>query len=161
MRIVSNMSPILNLAIIGQLALLRQQCGQIIIPNAVFDEFRLEQNLPGTAEISAAIKEGWISVRAPSRRDQVLLLARELDKGESEAIALALELKAELIVVDERDARRVFNSLRLNVIGVVGILAKAYKEGHLLSLENTILELKEKPGFYIDNKLTQAILKNI
>ena len=157
MPIVSNTSPILNLAIIGRLTLLRQQCGEIVIPQAVFDEFRLEQNLPGMAEISEAIQEGWISVREISRREQACLLERELDKGESEAITMALELKAELVLVDERDARRICTALGLNVIGVIGILAKAYKNGHLPSLENTILELKEKAGFYIEDKLMQAI----
>jgi uncharacterized protein len=111
MPIVTNTSPILNLAIIGRLELLRQQCGEIVIPKAVYDEFRLVQNLPGTAEISAAMQAGWITVREIRSREQACLLERELDKGESEAIALALELKAELVLIDERDARRVCTDL--------------------------------------------------
>src|SRR4030066_1116311 len=99
MPTVSNTSPILNLAIIGRLSFLRHQFGEVIIPKAVFEECRIDENLPGTEEISAAIREGWLSVKEVSKRDQVILLERELDIGESEAIALALELNAELVLI--------------------------------------------------------------
>lgn len=161
MLIVSNTSPILNLALIGKLELLEQQFGEIIIPQAVLDKFRLSEDLPGTGHISAALSEGWLSVQSLSDRHKANLLERELDKGESEAIALALELNAEVLLIDERDARRVCKSLSLTVTGVIGILTKAYKTGALTDLQQPINDLKEKAGFYINDQLLTEIKKSI
>ena len=161
MPIVSNTSPILNLAITGKLGLLKQQFGEIIIPQAVLDEFRLSEDLPGTGHISSALNEGWLSVRSLSDRHKANLLERELDKGESEAIALALELNAELLLIDERDARRVCTSLGLNVTGVIGILTKACKTGAITELQQSIDDLKEKAGFYINEQLLTKVKKSI
>lgn len=62
MPIVSNTSPILNLAIIGQLHLLRKQFGEIRIPPAVFEELRIEDDLPGSQALRDAISSGWLLV---------------------------------------------------------------------------------------------------
>ncbi len=161
MPIISNTSPILNLALIAQLELLKQQFNKVIIPQAVLDEFRLSEDLPGTGHISAALREGWLSVQSLSDRHKADLLERELDKGESEAIACALELNAELLLIDEREARRVCKSLGLNVTGVIGILIKAYKTGALADLQQPINDLKEKAGFYINDQLLTEIKKSI
>jgi|SRR3990172_2894144 len=159
MPTVSNTSPILNLAIIGRLSLLRQQFGEVIIPKAVLEECRIDENLLGTEEISAAIREGWLSVREISKKDEAVLLERELDKGESEAIALALELNADLVLIDERDARRICQSIDMKVTGVIGILARAYKDKQLPSLEDAFFQLKENAGFYIKDDLVKHILR--
>lgn len=102
MPVVSNTSPILNLAIVGQLDLLRQQFGQIQIPPAVLDELKIDEERPGSRPIQAAIAAGWIQVQPVSNQSLVQLLWQSLDGGEAEAIALALELQAEWILLDER-----------------------------------------------------------
>ncbi len=159
MRVVSNTSPILNLASIEKLSLLRDQFGEVVVPHAVLNEFRLNENLPGTGEISTALEEGWLSVQNLSTHEQAVLFERELDKGESEAIALALELKAEILLVDEREARRISKILDLKVIGVIGILIKAYMNGQLTSLDTVLYELKNVAGFYISEQLLNDILQ--
>jgi|GEM_PF-2051205 len=63
MPIVSNTSPILNLAIIGHLDLLRQQFGQIQIPPAVLDELKITEERPGAQPIQVAITADWIEVQ--------------------------------------------------------------------------------------------------
>ncbi len=93
MRIISNTSPILNLAIIGRLSLLRRQFGEILIPQAVFEELRTGEDLPGSQAMREAVRKGWIQVHPVVGRPLVQVLQRELDKGEAEAIALASELK--------------------------------------------------------------------
>jgi len=60
MPVVSNTSPILNLAIVDQLVLLRQQFGEILIPNAVLDELKVSEERPGSPVIREAISSGWI-----------------------------------------------------------------------------------------------------
>ena len=94
MLVVSNTSPILNLAIVGQLALMRQQFEQIQIPPVVLEELRITEELPGSRLVREAIAAGWIQVREVSNQSLVQVLQQTLDRGEAEAIALAMELQA-------------------------------------------------------------------
>lgn len=74
MLVVSNTSPILNLAIIGQLELIRQQFGQVQIPLAVLSELKVLEDRPGSKEILAAVEMGWIEVQEVSSQLSVQLL---------------------------------------------------------------------------------------
>ena len=103
MPVVSNTSPVLNLAIIGQLALLRDQCGEVWIPPAVLEELRVEEGLPGSQSVRKAMEAGWLQVKAVKDRALVQVLQRDLDKGEAEAIALAVQVGAECILLDEKE----------------------------------------------------------
>ena len=102
---------------------------------------------------------GWLRVEEVKGRPFVQVLQRDLDKGEAEAIALALEVNAEWILLDEREGRRVAKSLGLRVTGVVGILLRAWREGKLPSLKGAIEELREKAGFHIGAELVADILR--
>jgi predicted nucleic acid-binding protein len=99
---VSNTSPLLNLAIIGRLDLLRQQLDKVHVPPAVIAELRLDEPLPGCAAIQRAVETGWIEVHEVQDEALVQVLQRELDRGEAEAIALALQMKADRLLLDER-----------------------------------------------------------
>ena len=88
MPIVSNTSPILNLALIDELQLLRQQFGEVVIPEGVLEELRVDDDLPGTHAICKAIEEEWIQVCELNQKPLAKSLQRELDTGEAEAIAL-------------------------------------------------------------------------
>jgi uncharacterized protein len=89
MLVVSNTSPVLNLAIIGRLDLLRQQFGKVWLPVAVVDELRIEEDLPGCAAAREAVHAGWLGVQPVKDRVRVAILRRDLDQGEAEAVALA------------------------------------------------------------------------
>ncbi|HEY9825602.1 MAG TPA: DUF3368 domain-containing protein [Stenomitos sp.] len=159
MLVVSNTSPILNLAIVGQLDLLRQQFGQIQIPPAVIDELKIVEDRPGSQSIQDAVNAGWIQVQSVRNQSFVQLLRQTLDRGEAEAISLALELQAQLILLDERDGRKVAKSLDLQVTGVLGVLLRAKESGKLPSLQPTIEELTQKAGFWIAPELMAKILQ--
>ncbi len=159
MHIISNTSPILNLAVIGRLSLLRRQFGEILIPQAVFEELRTGEDLPGSQTMRKAVRKGWIQVHPVVGRPLVQVLQRELDKGEAEAIALASELKAERILLDEREGRRVAKSLKLKVTGLLGVVLRAHYDGEISSVSDIIEELREKAGFRIDAKLVADVLK--
>jgi len=157
MRVVSNTSPILNLAIIGQLELLHRQFGELWIPRAVLEELRSDENLPGSSAIQDAIKAGWIKVEKV--RDHALVHALEdnLDNGEAESIALAIQLKSDWILLDERDGRKQAKRLGVNVIGVLGILLTARRDGQLASLSKAIQELQDQAAFRINPSLLEEI----
>jgi predicted nucleic acid-binding protein len=93
MKIVSNASPLINLARIGQLDLLQQLYGQLTIPEAVWHEVVVEgAGQPGAKAVEAA---SWIQIQPVTNRELVQSLRQELDAGEAEAIALALEMKSD------------------------------------------------------------------
>ncbi|KGF73884.1 hypothetical protein DO97_05855 [Neosynechococcus sphagnicola sy1] len=159
MPTVSNTSPILNLAIVDQLALLRQQFGQIQIPPAVLDELKIDEERPGSHSIQTAITAGWIQVQPVSNQFLVQLLRQTLDGGEAEAISLALELQAEWILLDERDGRKAAKSLDLQVTGVLGVLLRAKESGDLPSLQPVLEELTQNAGFRIAPELLARVLQ--
>lgn len=158
MAVVSNTSPILNLSIIGQLELLHQQFGLVQIPLAVLSELKVQEDRPGSKEIQAALSVGWIQVQAVSSQLSVQLLQQVLDLGESEAITLATELKAERLLLNERDGRKVAKSLGLKVTGVLGILLRAKRDGELSSLPDAIDALVNTAGFRISPQLLAKVL---
>ena len=90
----------------------------------------------------------------------VKVLQRDLDEGEAEAIALALQQKAEWTLLDEREGRKVAKALGLRVTGVLGILARAWQHGQLPSLKEAIVELREEAGFRISEELYTDLLKS-
>ena len=100
MIVVSDTSAINNLAAINQLQLLHQLYGTVLIPEAVYRELT-DSNFPvaGATEVQTF---AWIQTRAVSARAIVEALSNELDIGEAEAIALAVEIKAEQVLIDER-----------------------------------------------------------
>lgn len=160
MPVVSNTSPLVNLAIIGQLSLLRDQFGEIWIPDAVLEELRIQEDLPGSQIMREALKAGWISVY-PEVKGQVLaqVLQRDLDKGEAEAIALAVQVKADWTLLDEREGRKIAKSLGLNVVGILGILLRARREGKLSSFKKAMDNLRERAGFRIGAELYDVLLR--
>lgn len=158
MRAVSNTSPLLNLAIIGHLGLLQSQFDEVLIPPGVLKELRLDDLLPGAVALREALADGWIRVSEIEDPPVVALLRRTLDLGESEAIALAIEVKPDYVLMDERDGRQVAGSLDLPVTGALGVLLRAKLEGTLPSLQQALVALEEKAGFRIGRDLVRQVL---
>lgn len=159
MPVVSNTSPLLNLAIIDHLFLLPQQFGQILIPQAVLIELKVDQALPGSSRLREAIDEGWLVPQAVSNTSLVTLLRRQLHQGESEAIALAIELSAERILLDEKEARQSARSLDLIVTGILGILLRGWHEGTVASMQVATERLQREADFRIAPALLSQILQ--
>lgn len=105
---ITDASTLIHLAGIGHLELLKEFHEKVIIPPAVWREVVTEGNdRPGSHEVRAARQSGWLEVVPPQNRALVELLKQELDEGEAETIALAVEQQAEVLFLDEADARRV------------------------------------------------------
>lgn len=105
MIVISDTSVITNLAAIGHLHLLQLLYNQVLIPTAVYQELTdIDPAVPGTLEVQTL---PWIEVRTVEdlRMVQLLQTQGQLDPGESEAITLALEMKADLLLIDERRGR--------------------------------------------------------
>ncbi len=164
MIVVSDTSPILSLALIGRLELLHDLYGTIMIPDAVRSEIvATEQS--GAQEVALA---DWIIIHpirtaphsgASVDSDVVLkLLLREVDRGEAEAIGLALQLNADVLLLDERKARHLAAYLGLGVVGLLDVLQEA-KQRHLITSVKPILDdLIARARFRVSHKLYQRTL---
>lgn len=159
MVVISNSSPLINLSIIGRLNLLERKFSEIIIPEAVWREVVVDGvGKPGTKEVEQA---GWIKVHDVKDRKLVISLKQYLDDGESEAIALALEMGAGLVLLDERDARDTADAFGLNVLGVIGILVWARKNQLIPALKDELNLLQEVARFRFSGELYRRALVEV
>jgi len=160
LKVVANASILIGLSSIGRLALLHKRFPDgVLIPPAVWKEV-VEQGgeRPGAREV---VEANWITVRDVTAREIVQLLQMELEEGEAEAIALAHEVGAEIVLLDERDARRAAKQLGLRVLGTVGILLWARRVGKLASLRQALDALQTRAKFRISRTLYERALSEV
>ena len=119
------------------------------------------RGLPGAKETEEASAEGWVTAGTPTNQSLVRSLERELDRGEAETIALALEQEHEHVLLDESDARRVADMYGLQKTGVVGILIRARSEGKIASLRADLDALRDQWGFLMDDGLVRQALRSV
>lgn len=158
MLAVSDTSPIANLALIKHLHLLPEQFSRVCIPRAVEAELADLPDQPASALVRRAREAGWLQVSPLSDTSLPALLSADLHWGESEAIALARELRADRILLDEREARQVAARLGLRVTGVLGILLRAKETGAIPAIQPLIAALRENAGFFVSDDLEQKVL---
>lgn len=149
--VVSNTSPLTNLAAIGQFDLLQRLFGQVTIAASVASELRFGNiDWPGATELRAA---AWIDVQQARERLAFDALRLDLDAGEAETIALALQMNADLVLLDERAGRLAAQFLGLTPMGVVGILLRAKQQKLLPAVRPLLDALRHRAGFFLDAAL--------
>lgn len=157
MIVVSNTSPITNLAAVGQLNLLQQLYGTIIIPQAVYQELTSAgDTIPGATEVQTF---NWIQVQQVTNRTLVNSLLNQLHQGESEAIALAIELQADWLLIDEELGRKVAANNQLKFIGILGVLIEAKQRGLIPSVKSVLDNLINQAEFWVTEALYNRILQ--
>lgn len=135
MIIIADTSPIISLLKIDRLDLLSELFGLIFIPDAVYNE--LTQNEKYRIEAELIIHSDFIKNKKISNTQAVNILQNVmlLDNGESEAIILFDELKAQLLLIDERRGREIAEKLNIPISGTIGILIKAFEKNLLTRQE--------------------------
>ncbi len=156
MVVISDTSPIANLIQINRLILLNQLFDSIIVPPSVHSEILKLEDFGFTLNIYR--EAHWITVKAPTDKDKVDQLKTEIDQGESEAIALAEELNAQLLIIDERLGTNIAKERGLNTIGLLGLLIKA-KDKSIIDAIKPILEELENVGFWMGKRLKARVLE--
>ena len=154
--VVSNSSVIIALARICRLDLLEKLFEKVIVPEAVWEEIIVEGK-PGREKIMGA---GFIHVEKAGDKRLVALLEELVDRGEAEAIVLALELDADLLLIDDRDARGYAKKLGLQVMGTLGVIALAKYRG-LISKAKPIVDKLIESSFWISKKILEEFLKEL
>jgi predicted nucleic acid-binding protein len=154
--VVSNTSPIINLAFAGLLDLLPELYGEVAIPEAVWQEIVVRgEGQPGAAELQQA---AWVHVHTASNRELVLALRQELDAGEAEAIVVALESQAEILLMDERLGRETAQHLGLRCVGLIGVLVEAKNKSLIPLIQPHLALLRREAGFRISESLYRRVL---
>lgn len=156
MIVVSDASPIIGLAAVGELDLLRQLYGAVHIPQAVYEEIVAGEAGPGAYEIRTM---AWIQIAEVRDIPLVQALSVELDVGEAEAIALAVEMNADLVLIDERRGRRVARRHHQTVIGVLGVLVEAKRQGAVPAVKPLLDALHEAAGCHVAQELRARVLE--
>ncbi|MCP4428524.1 MAG: DUF3368 domain-containing protein [Chloroflexi bacterium] len=157
MIVVCNTSPLTNLAAIEKFDLLHRLYHQINIANGVWEELNAGgKQWPGQKEVSEA---NWIARHHVKNHALVTALQRDLDRGEAESIALALEIGADVIILDEREGRHAAERLGIRVVGVIGVLIAAKKGAFIENIHPLLDALRQTAGFYISNRLYSHILE--
>jgi predicted nucleic acid-binding protein len=155
MTVVSNTSPLLNLAPIERLHLVEAQFDDVVVPTAVWDE--LTAGSDGSDRLEAFRDRGGVRVVSPEPTDLRIEFERELDHGEAAAIAYAIDIDAERVLIDEREGRATATRHDVPVTGVIGILLRASARD-TLNLETELDALREA-GFWIADALYERALE--
>ncbi len=158
MIVVSNSGPLISLAKIGKFYILKHIFKGIIISEGVYVEVvEGGKGKPGEKETEKALGK-WIEKTKVSDNLAVQVLLSELKKGEAESIVLAKELKADLILLDDKTARDIAEASGLIAKGTVGILIIAKEMGIIKNFRIVINKLRDK-GFYLKEDTYQRILR--
>jgi len=156
MIVVSDTSALSNLALVEHLWLLEAIYQTVIIPDIVASELAAASN----PTISAILQRGWIQPQflTDSQLADQLQQERGLDAGEANAIALALELQADDLLIDERLGRQEAIRLGLSIIGILGILLVAKQRSLIPQVQPVMDALIHQAGFRVSPQLYQRIL---
>jgi predicted nucleic acid-binding protein len=154
MIIVSDTSPLVCLLHLNQINLLKDLFVSVIIPPAVFDEL-----IKAKIINENFLKDNsFIQIKAPIDKKKVEELMLILDEGESEAIILSLELKTDLLLIDEAPGREIARQYGIPIKGILGVLLQAKDRGLINTVKPLINRLQTEINFRINENLLRKIL---
>ena len=146
MIVVSDTTAISNLLTIGRADLLTTLFERVIIPPAVWTELlAFHPELPD-----------WLEVVTVSQVQRMRDYQRLVHAGE--AIALALEVRPDWLLIDDSDGRRLAKQEGAPVIGLMGVLLLAKERGLLLQVKSVIEALESQAGFYLSAAVRHEVL---
>lgn len=146
MIVVSNSSPLIALDHLGRLDLIGALFGKVFVPPAVIQE------------VQARALPSALQVRIPAQPVSAEILQSSLGAGETEALALAVELDAGLILLDDKAARRLAAAIGLSISGTLGFLIEAKRAGLIPAVQPLIDALRPLP-FHISASLYKTVLR--
>jgi predicted nucleic acid-binding protein len=155
--IVSDTGPLIALSLLKLLPTLPDMFSQIYVPSGVIEEALKDPAKPGAIDIQEAVDSGCLTVCDVSLEGVYLELIKLLDQGESEALALANDLCA-VVLIDERRGRQVAKKYQIPITGTAALLIKAKKQGLISEVKPLILEL-QKFGYRLGAPLVLKILR--
>ena len=157
-KVIVNSTPLIALSHVKQLDLLRDLYGQVTIPRAVYNEISVKTDSSCKKAVDDAL--GWIVVEDIKNQMAKNMYKTQLHEGEVEVMILSLEQDADLVVIDDANAKKHAKYLNLNVTGTLGILIKAKQKGYINELKPILEEMVEK-HIYLSDKLIKMCLEQV
>lgn len=151
MLVISNSSPLIILCKCDLLGLLKHFFGEILIPQAVYDEVVHQAK---DREQSAAIMSCDF-IRVHSSSIEGITFSRKLDRGEQEALMLAVALHADFILLDDKRAQKEALALNLSFLPTFALIVKAARKGVVADLDAVLAQLQEK-NIFLSRELSLA-----
>lgn len=151
MIVVSDTSPLTALLTVGQAELLVRLFGEVVIPKAV--EAELLRSHPALPV--------WLRIQAVRDTAKARLYMQSVDVGEAEAIALAEEIRADHLPMDERKGRRLARLHGLPVVGLLGVVLMAKRQRLISSARSLLLRLDQEAGVYLANEVKETALRSV
>lgn len=148
--VVSDTGPLIALAKVDRLALLKMMFDKVLIPPAVWRELMAKSG-PESARLDAALN-AWIEVTPePPLPAEVKVATSRLDRGEQQAIALAHERQA-LLIIDDCQGREAARCLGVMLTGVIGVLLHAKERGDLSAVRPLLAEMRQQ-GYWLSDEV--------
>jgi uncharacterized protein len=158
--VISDTSPVRALSNLGLLGILQQLYHEVIVPHAVAVELSHPPDGQSVIALDDLAEFSFLKVQAVSESSELGRFLVELDRGESEALALAIELRADLVLIVELAGRSVAKREGLEVIGVLGVLLEAKHRGIIESISPMLDLLQNKYQFFIGDQLRRQVLRS-
>jgi uncharacterized protein len=155
MTVICNATPLINFAAINRLDILEDVFERVIIPEAVYGE-TTESNFPSVGVIIQATNSSWLQICSVKL---AINIPTDLDAGEREVIALAIEISNSKVLLDEKRARQVAQGLGLDVIGTIGILLLAKSKGIIPKVSPLLDAMIYDARYWVSKSLYQKILQ--
>ena len=156
--VVVDSSVLITLAAGEQFHLLRELYTTLYVPPELWGEVTTAPKPFGTNETRQARDAGWLIVRTPASLATVHALPFNLQPGEIEALALALELPGALLLVDDAQGRRAAHALGIDYTGTLGVLLRAKTEGKLAALSPVLTLMQQRTTFWLSEEVHRAAL---
>jgi uncharacterized protein len=155
--VVADAGPLIGLARVGLLDLLRQLYGKVLIPVQVLEELQISEDRPGSLALRAAVQAGWLQSVVVASGEELESLGLALGPGEASAILLAGQGPCRFLLLDERRGRAVAKRRELRVVGTGGVLLTAKQQG-LLDRVSAALDRLAEAGYRLAPDLRDQIL---
>lgn len=157
-KVVVNTTPLIALSHVGQLSILQDLYGKIIIPEAVYRELSVKADSICKRAVDGALD--WIRVEKIQNQMAKAMYKTQLHEGEVEVMILSKEMGADVVIIDDANAKKHAKYLGLPVTGTLGVLIKAKQEGYIEELKPILYQMIEH-GIYISNNLVEMCLKQV
>ncbi|MBI5445597.1 MAG: DUF3368 domain-containing protein [Deltaproteobacteria bacterium] len=155
--VVADAGPLIALGRIGQLWLLRDLYGIVLIPPCVFEELQVESGRPGAKAAAEALREGWLRVQIVRDSSALSRLVAWVHPGEAQAIVLAQEVPLRFLLVDDRRAREAGRRSSVKVVGTGGVLLTAKRRGLIEAVGPLVADLSAA-GYRLSQPLIDRLL---
>lgn len=157
-KVIVNSTPLIALCHVNQLDILQRLYGEIIIPQAVYKEISAKPDSICKKQVEASLD--WIHVESIENELAKTMYKTQLHEGEVEVMILAKETDADIVIIDDANAKKHAKYLGLSVTGTLGVLIKAKNQGLIFELK-PILEKMVENNIYLSDKLIRLCLQQV